>query len=111
MVGKGLWFSRNDTNNKMLHPEMKATGSSNFGRRSFHRDFESQICVHSKNSLLKQQLFNECNRLVQDTEIVRKELWKRNSRKFYGLGLKNGLWIRPLTRLFASFLEINYMFF
>ena len=101
---KGLWFSCNDTNNKILHPEMTVIGSSNFGRRSFHRDFESQIYMYTKNSFLKQELFNEYNRLAQDTELVRKELWQRNSRKFYGLGLKNGLWIRPLTRLFASFL-------
>lgn len=102
---KGLWCSKSsNTTTSTTYPEITVIGSSNFGKRSFQRDFESQVYIYTKSPHLREQFFNEYQRLTQDTELVTKELWKRNTRKLYGFGWKQGLWIRPMTRLIASFL-------
>lgn len=95
---KGLWCGQNKAT------EMTVVGSSNFGRRSYERDLESQVYLFTKSRELQQKLHEEYIGLKSYTELVNPALWLRETRKLKGFGWKNGHWIRPVTRLISSFL-------
>ena len=97
--GKGLWCTEPNR-----HTPFTVLGSSNFGRRSYERDFESQVYLFTTSAPLQQALQREFHRLKQDTEPVGPALWARRTRRLHGLGWQHGYWIRPVTRMIASFL-------
>jgi phosphatidylserine/phosphatidylglycerophosphate/cardiolipin synthase-like enzyme len=78
-------------------------GSSNFGRRSYERDFESQVYLVTTNKALQDKFCNEYQQLQNYTEVVQSNLWKQDGRKLHGFGWKHGRWIKPIAALVARY--------
>lgn len=109
---KGLWGvihdSREEEKEKAeameTRPNFTIMGSSNFGRRSYERDFESQLYLYTHNAKLKDSLFREYQNLCQHGPKIEPALWKQKDRQLHGWGWKSGVWIRPVVRIIGSFL-------
>jgi len=97
---KGVWGSDSPSDK----PSMTIIGSSNFGRRSFIRDLESQVILFSRNKDIHQKLEKEYLALEKHTEAVDTDLWRRTTRKLKGFGWQQGHWIRPAARIVKTFL-------
>jgi CDP-diacylglycerol--glycerol-3-phosphate 3-phosphatidyltransferase len=98
--GKGMWLSPSLNE----PPQMTIFGSSNFGRRSYGCDMESQVVLFTHNPSLRQKLLEECTGLKEHAEIVTDNVWKRPDRMLNGFGWKYGHWIRPVAKLLSSYL-------
>jgi len=94
---KGLWTGIGK------FPQLTIIGSSNFGRRSYERDFESQLFLFTRNPKLQEKLHKEYNLLLLYSQQVNEQIWQK--RRLKGVfNLKTGRWIRPFTKLIRSFL-------
>lgn len=112
--GKGMWASppppnglMNGTNSTATSPPPQLTvfGSSNFGRRSYGCDLESQVMLFTKNAALQHRLLDEYDALVKHSETVTDQLWTRPERMLSGIfGWKSGHWIRPVSKIISSYL-------
>ncbi|KAJ0395020.1 hypothetical protein ATCC90586_002786 [Pythium insidiosum] len=99
--GKGMWFS----GAKDAAPELTILGSSNFGRRSYGCDLESQLVLYTRSPQLRARLGDEYERLKQHTELVTDQVWKRPDRSLNSVFCwKYGHWIRPVSKLIAAYL-------
>lgn len=99
--GKGMWFS----------PSVEAgtpltiIGSSNFGRRSYGCDLESQLVMYTRDPTLQSKLKAEYEQLSQDTELVTEQVWQRPDRNLSVVFCwKYGHWIRPVSKMIAAYL-------
>lgn len=97
---KGLWIG----SQYGQLPNFTIIGSSNFGRRSFDRDFESQVYVATTNKNLQLALDYERTRLFQHVNQVSSNTFTHPSRTLRGFGYKQGYWIKPIAKLISSFL-------
>ncbi|TYZ67641.1 hypothetical protein PybrP1_002737 [[Pythium] brassicae (nom. inval.)] len=99
--GKGMWWG------PALEsaPQLTVFGSSNFGRRSYGCDLESQVVLFTTNPGLQARLQDEYAALAQHAEVVTDEVWTRPDRMLSGLfSWKTGHWIRPVAKLISSYL-------
>ncbi|DBA01871.1 TPA: hypothetical protein N0F65_006019 [Lagenidium giganteum] len=99
--GKGMWFSPQPGGTVPL----TIMGSSNFGRRSYGCDLESQLVMYTKNPALRESFRQEYSGLTQHAELVNDQVWQRADRRLKGLFCwQYGHWIRPVARMISSFL-------
>lgn len=99
--GKGMWWSPT----RESAPQLTIFGSSNFGRRSYGCDLESQVVLYTKNPGLQTRLQDEYDALAAHAEVVTDEVWTRPDRMLSGLfSWKTGHWIRPVAKLISSYL-------
>jgi CDP-diacylglycerol---glycerol-3-phosphate 3-phosphatidyltransferase len=99
--GKGMWFSPS------VHspPQLTIVGSSNFGRRSYGCDLESQLVMFTRSPVLRQKLHDEYQQLTQPAELVSDQVWTRTDRSLNTVFCwKYGHWIRPVSKMIAAYL-------
>uniref|UniRef100_K3X456 CDP-diacylglycerol--glycerol-3-phosphate 3-phosphatidyltransferase n=1 Tax=Globisporangium ultimum (strain ATCC 200006 / CBS 805.95 / DAOM BR144) TaxID=431595 RepID=K3X456_GLOUD len=99
--GKGMWWSPT-----LEHaPQITIFGSSNFGRRSYGCDLESQVVLYTKNPDLQNRLKHEYDALTQHAEEVTDNVWARPDRMLHGVfNWKYGHWIRPVAKMISAYL-------
>lgn len=101
--GKGMWWSPSLESD--APPQLTIFGSSNFGRRSYGCDLESQVVLFTKSPALQRKLRDEYDALAQHAEVVTDQVWKRPDRALSGVfSWKYGHWIRPVTKLISAYL-------
>lgn len=99
--GKGMWWSPTLES----APQMTIFGSSNFGRRSYGCDLESQIVLYTKNPQLQGKLQDEYDALACNAEVVTDQVWNRPDRMLNGVfSWKYGHWIRPVAKMISAYL-------
>ncbi|TMW69625.1 hypothetical protein Poli38472_001781 [Pythium oligandrum] len=99
--GKGMWFSPSLD----APPQLTIIGSSNFGRRSYGCDLESQLVLYTKSPTLQGNLRDEYDQLKQNAELVAEQVWKRPDRTLNTVFCwKYGHWIRPVSKMIAAYL-------
>ncbi|KAF1336576.1 Cdp-diacylglycerol-glycerol-3-phosphate 3-phosphatidyltransferase, partial [Globisporangium splendens] len=99
--GKGMWWSPT----LERAPQITIFGSSNFGRRSYGCDLESQVVLYTKNPDLQNRLKYEYDALAQHAEVVTDNVWSRPDRMLHGLfSWKYGHWIRPVAKVISAYL-------
>lgn len=99
--GKGMWWSPTLES----APQLTIFGSSNFGRRSYGCDLESQVVLYTKDPSLQRRLGAEYDALTEHAEVVTEHVWQRPDRMLSGLfSWKSGHWIRPVTKLISAYL-------
>lgn len=99
--GKGMWWSPSLES----PPQITIFGSSNFGRRSYGCDLESQVVLFTKSPVLQSKLKDEYNALAQNAEVVTDQVWKRPDRVLSSVfSWKYGHWIRPVTKIISAYL-------
>ncbi|KXS22154.1 phospholipase D/nuclease [Gonapodya prolifera JEL478] len=89
---KGLWLS---PPKDPSHPFMTVIGSTNFGKRSFTRDVETNAVVVTTNRPLREQMAEEVRRLWKDAEPVGEETFRRHDRRV-------PVWVKLVTWMFSS---------
>ena len=67
---KGIWFYFGSTQTSIFQPFLTILGSSNYTRRSYSLDLESNIVILTKNDFLQNELRNELNHLLKHTRDV-----------------------------------------
>jgi CDP-diacylglycerol--glycerol-3-phosphate 3-phosphatidyltransferase len=86
-------------------PQLTIFGSSNFGRRSYGCDLESQVMLFTRSSVLQRRLRDEYDALIKNAETVSEQLWTRPERTLSGLfNWKSGHWIRPVAKFISAYL-------
>ncbi|GAB9474550.1 Cdp-diacylglycerol-glycerol-3-phosphate 3-phosphatidyltransferase [Globisporangium polare] len=99
--GKGMWWSPSLES----PPQLTIFGSSNFGRRSYGCDLESQVVLFTKSPALQSKLKDEYDALAANAEVVTDQVWKRPDRVLSGVfSWKYGHWIRPVTKIISAYL-------
>ncbi|KAI9917795.1 hypothetical protein PsorP6_012465 [Peronosclerospora sorghi] len=108
--GKGMWWRPPRVHARPHErvfglPEITVVGSSNFGQRSYHCDLESNLVLRTRDPALQRRLQLEYDALIRDAEVVTESVWRRPERRLHGLwGWRDGQWIRPVTKLIATYL-------
>ena len=85
---KGIWFYFGTTQNNMFRPFLTILGSSNYTRRSYSLDLESNIVILTKNESLQNELRNELNHLFKNTKDVTLNDFKEDPEKHVKPGVK-----------------------
>ena len=85
---KGIWFYFGNTQNNIYEPFLTVLGSSNYTRRSYSLDLESNIVILTKNDFLKNELRKELNHLLKDTKDVTLNNFKNDPEKHVKRGVK-----------------------
>lgn len=110
---KGMWWippaapnaGRSDEKEEGQLPQMTVFGSSNFGRRSYGCDLESQVMLFTRSPALRRRLRDEYEALIKNAETVSDQLWARPERTPSGLfNWKTGHWIRPVAKFISAYL-------
>lgn len=114
---KGMWWSPPSTSTTasssqadtsetpQTFPQLTIFGSSNFGRRSYGCDLESQVVMFTRSPALQRRLRDEYDALIKNAETVSEQLWARPERNLSGLfSWKSGHWIRPVAKFISAYL-------
>lgn len=85
---KGIWFYFGSTQNNTFQPFLTILGSSNYTRRSYSLDLESNIVILTKNESLQNELHNELNHLLKNTKDITLNDFKEDPEKHVKSGVK-----------------------
>ncbi|KAM3160037.1 CDP-diacylglycerol--glycerol-3-phosphate 3-phosphatidyltransferase [Lachancea thermotolerans] len=83
---KGIWLS--DNNEKDQRPAITIVGSSNYTRRAYSVDLESNVVLVTEDSDLKDEMQAEIDRLMFHTEPVTIENFKNEPQRHVSLGIQ-----------------------
>lgn len=84
---KGIWFYFGNTQEKYT-PFLTILGSSNYTKRSYSLDLESNIVILTINQELQKELNNELNHLLQHTSKITLEDFKEDPERNVKPGIK-----------------------
>lgn len=84
---KGIWFYFGNTQERYT-PFLTILGSSNFTRRSYSLDLESNIVILTKNKELQKELNNELDHLLKHTSKITLKDFKEDPERHVQPGVK-----------------------
>lgn len=85
---KGIWFYFGQTNEQQYKPFLTILGSSNYTRRSYSLDLESNIVILTKDPILQDELKAELNYLLEDTNEITLDDFKEDPERHIKPGVK-----------------------
>lgn len=86
---KGIWISSRDNNDSdSWKPFITVIGSSNYTRRAYSLDLESNALIITKDEELRNKMKGELNDLLQYTKPVTLEDFKSDPERHVGTGVK-----------------------
>lgn len=83
---KGIWLSENDE--KDPRPAITVVGSSNYTRRAYSVDLESNVVIVTEDSDLKDDMQAEIDNLMQDTKTISVDDLDKEEERRVGLGVR-----------------------
>ncbi|SCV04930.1 LANO_0G14554g1_1 [Lachancea nothofagi CBS 11611] len=83
---KGIWVSENDP--KDTRPAVTVVGSSNYTRRAYSVDLESNVVLVTKDSQLKNVMQAEIDRLMSNTKPVTIQTFNEEHERQVSLGVR-----------------------
>ncbi|SCU97963.1 LAFA_0G14510g1_1 [Lachancea sp. 'fantastica'] len=83
---KGIWLTENDTSD--LRPAVTVIGSSNYTRRAYSVDLESNVVIVTKDSKLKDDMQAEVDRLTANTKVITTQNFEDELDRRVGLGVR-----------------------
>ncbi|SCU90834.1 LAME_0E10198g1_1 [Lachancea meyersii CBS 8951] len=83
---KGIWLSENDPTDS--RPAVTIVGSSNYTRRAYSADLESNVVIVTKDSDLKDAMQDEVNRLIANTKVITTQNFEEEHDRQVSLGVR-----------------------
>ncbi|CEP61736.1 CDP-diacylglycerol--glycerol-3-phosphate 3-phosphatidyltransferase LALA0_S03e09736g [Lachancea lanzarotensis] len=83
---KGIWLSENDSTD--LRPAVTIIGSSNYTRRAYSVDLESNVAIVTRDSDLKDAMQAEVDRLIANTREITTQNFEDELDRQVGFGVR-----------------------